>query len=111
MKYIMGLCAGRHEIPVQDFIFDEIPDVTDFDAMAKAADAAIPRDADELEVYVTGLTPAMLAVVNVCQGGKINLTALNYDEVSGQYIKQTVLVWRTCGFCGCRMHNRDPQCP
>ena len=110
MKYAFGLCKGRHEIPVKDFIFDEIADPTDFEGMAKWANDVIPLDATEIEVYVTGLTPAMLAVSRICFGGKIDLTAMNYDRESGKYLPQTVMKWKRCPFCGSPVHGNDTYC-
>lgn len=111
MKYVFGLCKGRHEVPVENYIFEEeITDPTDFTVMENRADNAIPKDADQLDVYVTGLTPAMLAVVTICFLRKINLTAYHYDRETGSYIPQKVITWFRCGFCGKNSHPCDPAC-
>lgn len=102
MKYEFGLCSGRHDIPVKDYIFGEIEDPTNFDALRAQALAVIPLDADEVTVYVTGLTPALLAVIGVCQDREVTMNAMNYDRVSGEYKQQGVLLYRTCPFCGRR---------
>lgn len=109
-KYTFGLCRGRHEVPVEDFIFDEISDPTDFEGMASVANDKIPADTTELVVYVTGLTPAMLAVTRICFGGKIDLVAMNYDRESGKYLPQTVMAWKRCPFCNSEMHPSDWFC-
>jgi len=92
MNYKFGLCAGRHAIPqVQDFIFNEVLNPTDFYGMLKTARETIPEDADSIEVFVTGLTPAMLAVARVCFERQINLIAWHYDRDAGGYKSQLVL--------------------
>ena len=89
-KYTMGLCAGRHDVPVQDFIFKEILNPTDYQWMEATAERAIPSNCNELDIYVTGLTPAMLAVVKVCERRGITLTAMNFDRETGKYLEQLV---------------------
>lgn len=102
MKYTFGLCSSRHEMPVDKFLFPEELDPTNFKAMANMAFDAIPKDADRLEVYITGLTAAILAVVDVCERRKIDLIAYHYNRETGEYLPQTVLTFDTCLFCGHR---------
>ena len=112
MKEItMGLCAGRHDIPgIDNYIFPETVNPTDFSEMRNIAWENIPRDTETLHVYVTGLTAAMLAVVSVCQARGISLIAHHYDRESGNYIPQTVMAYETCPFCGNRMSAYDIYC-
>lgn len=86
-----GVCAGRHEIPVTDYIFDEICDVTDFDAMFSIAAKKIRRGPERVHLYVTGLTPATLAIVSACRRLGRELVAFHFDKESGEYIPQRVL--------------------
>ena len=112
MNYKFGLCAGRHEIPqVQDFIFNEVLDPTDFDGMLKTARETIPADADSIEVFVTGLTPAMLAVARVCFERQADLIAWHYDRDAGDYKSQEVLIYGRCLFCGSPMPPTAWECP
>ena len=100
MRYTFGLCSGRHDIPVEKYLFDTISDPTDFDSMYKQAVAAIPADCTELAVYVTGLTAAMLAVVRACNDLNISLVAYHYDRDNGVYVEQTVInTSPSCQFC------------
>lgn len=47
----------------------------------------------KLIVYVTGFTPALIAVVNACrQLGLSDLVLMHYDRDTGDYLKQEV-VW------------------
>lgn len=110
MKYEFALCAGRHETPATTAIFDQIADPTDFDAMLDTCVKKIPTDADELIIYVTGLTPAMLAVVKVCERRGIDITAMHYDRENKEYKPQQVLAFHKCPWCGTRFNGGD-YCP
>lgn len=89
--YVFGLCAGRHDIPVKEYIFDEIVNPTDRIGMYKIANDKIPSDAESIDLYITGLTPAAMAVVSVCAKRKIKLTAWHYNRETGKYYSQYVL--------------------
>lgn len=45
----------------------------------------------DLVIYVTGLSVALTAVINVCQRNDIALTLMHYDQGSGDYYPQEVL--------------------
>lgn len=89
--YTFGVCAARHEMPVKEFIFDEIIRPTDTVGMYNEANKKIPADAEHINLYITGLTPATLAIVNVCYKRGITLTAYNYNRETGRYQPQRVL--------------------
>lgn len=113
----MSLCAGRHEIPaaVDGAIFPaEIPaPLMRYEAglEEKAAGAiaaaghkycayimddsgdGLVRDqftAVTLDLYVTGLTVALIAVLNCCRKEGIPITLYHYDRETGEYFPQTV---------------------
>ena len=115
---VVGLCAGRHDMPVGEFIFPTEVDPTDFRAMSRTVDAFLdtrvgthiswgPRrnaasvdDEDGVEficgnrplvVYVTGLTACIAAVIRGCVYNGVDLTLLHYDRTTGKYIPQVVL--------------------
>ena len=112
------LCNGRHEPdlyaldqPVKnpEPIFGNIENPLDFDKMEEIVDAKIPADCDVVEVIVTGLTAAMLAVVSVCQKRNIALWAWHYTRenktlsdgrVVAYYAGQPVMGWHRCPYCG-----------
>ena len=99
MKYVMNLCEGRHATPATSAIFAETLNPLDVAGLYDAAKAAIPEDCTELTVYVTGLTVAMLSVVNVCMNSGISLTAMHYDRESRDYYAQQITQFTTCPFC------------
>lgn len=86
----VGLCAGRHEIPVEEYIFPDPVDPLDYNAMYKRAMQVVPNGG-HLTVYVTGLTAAMLAVVAACESKRCTLYAMHYDRETGTYRRQVVL--------------------
>lgn len=87
----MGLIRGRHEIPdVDDYVFDDtIADVTDLSAM----ESIIARKLDgceTLDLYVTGLTVALVEVIKYCNRNSIYLTLWHYNAETGEYFPQKV---------------------
>lgn len=111
---IVGLCAGRHNLPVSNYIFDEINDPTDFAGMRKTAAQWVDAHCDlhrsfgaglnqldytdvavcvgtPLTIYVTGLTAALTAVLSVCAQCGISVTLMHYDRDTGEYLPQQVL--------------------
>lgn len=107
-----GLIRGRHEMPVDLYIFDSIENVHDYDSMRKVIndfllnvvgitrsfgvginqadmnDAEIFRGKDSLTLYVTGLTAVTAEVIAACARNGIELTLMNYDLTSGNYVAQ-----------------------
>ena len=109
----VGLIPGRHDLPVEDYIFPESVDPTDLDGLNRLASTWIEahcvpsqkvglglNQADwhtdvlvwgsdvELVLYVTGLTAATTAVVRACALNGISLTLMHYDRESGDYLPQ-----------------------
>lgn len=112
MEKVFCLFAGRHQIPGNPpAIFKDGIDPMDFYALYKTADAAIPADCTFIRVYVTGLTTAMLAVVNVCFQRGITLEAAHYNRDTGKYQAQFPVVFDHCPFCGSPMRKSDFYCP
>lgn len=106
-----GLIRGRHELPTDVYIFNDVDDPTDFDHMYDVAfnfvtthcrlytecghginqrsyiDIEVLRGAP-LVVYVTGLSAALAAVIRVCAECGVPLTLMHYDRESGNYKSQ-----------------------
>ena len=67
----IGLCAGRHEMPVKDFIWQQIEKPMDFQGLEKDAkewiktqDLLNDGDTPTVNLYVTGLTVALTSFLN-----------------------------------------------
>ena len=94
-KIKVAVCKGRHEIPqaTDGAIFEQtITEMNPAGLFAKASERLI-RDyelitGDMVHLYVTGLTMATLAVVNVCHSVGIQLVCHHYDKETGKYIPQ-----------------------
>lgn len=86
----MGLCRGRHDIPgITSYIYPSQVDPLDLAGQAATAAAAL-ADVEALDLYVTGLTVALVTVINHCRQAGISLTLRHYDRDSGSYYPQPV---------------------
>ena len=92
-----GLIRGRHTVPdhVLFFVFSaDIPQsrIADAAYMERVCTDFLDLHAPSaVEVYVTGFTPALLALIKVCKGRGIGLSAWNYDREKRSFWKQEVL--------------------
>ena len=111
---IVGLCAGRHSLPVSDYVFDTEVNPTDLTAMRRVAarklevlfeghfesrmvnaggmgDEVMYVTTTPLVVYATGLTAALLTVINVAvEMGIYDVTVMHYDRDTGEYFPQRI---------------------
>ncbi len=87
----MCLCEGRHEIP----------EATDGSIFSNELDPLAVQDLEtealrkleglkSLNLYVTGLTVALVAVLNACRALCIDVTLYHFDRTSGTYYPQKV---------------------
>ena len=111
MAVTVGLIRGRHPLPVNEYIFESIEDVLDFDHLNEVVVGFIKthcnptfewgcgvnqadytdirvRTGDDLNVYVTGLTAATAEVVAAAAEFGINLTLWHFDRDTGDYVPQ-----------------------
>ena len=87
---ILGLCEGRHELPVSGFVVKNIVDPTDLQGMMDTAQEAL-LSVESLELYVTGLTVACSTVIRYCLINLIPLKLMHFDRESGSYYPQVIL--------------------
>mgnify|MGYP001344737908 CR=1 FL=1 len=94
---ILGLFAGRHDLPaeVQGYVFEGSVDPSDMQAMSETVRKAL-SETTTLKLYVTGLTAGTVAVCKYCMENLIPLTLMHYDRESGQYKKQVFLSEHQC---------------
>ena len=92
--FTLGLCAGRHDLPVSDFIFSDGDITFPINPPTLFNTASIKlRDlnyGDKLVVYVTGLTPDVVAIIKYCSIRNIKLTLKHFDRDSNSYIDDVV---------------------
>lgn len=90
----MGLCASRHIMPVDKFIYNEPVfrpgKAIDFKKIQSIADNAVFYCREGLDLYVTGCGPALGAVISACYGYRIPLTLYHWDKVSESYEPQVI---------------------
>lgn len=101
----VGLIRNRHIMPVDNFIFDSIPDdmIFDFNWMDKTVKDFILSNINfvtredevtvpdkKLYVYVTGLSSALASVIKICSELCINLTLFHFDTKSGSFLPQII---------------------
>ena len=88
----LGLIRNRHEMPVDDFIFETIDDVTDLDWLHQVSlDKLKCLSSDKLGIYVTGLSTALVAALNACRYLGINVELYHYNRDTDSYYAQQVL--------------------
>ena len=89
------LFKGRHEMPAEvadaPEMFSEGTDPMAFNDMLNVAKAKI-AGADGVTLYVTGLTPATVAVINACLAARCGLVLMHYNRATGTYVPQQVLI-------------------
>ena len=84
------LCRARHD-GVEDFIFPTRVNPLDTDGLEEEAIRIIKEaNIDELRLYVTGLSVALVAVINACRKLNVELVLFHYNSDSGGYFIQTV---------------------
>ena len=94
----LGLVKGRHEIPQVKggyiFIEDLNPtDVKEAEGKAYSVLAGIKAVYPDkhIDLYVTGLTMALIAVLNATKRHGMSVTLYHFDRETGEYFPQEVL--------------------
>lgn len=89
----LGLCAGRHTIDdIQGYIFEEIKDVTDVGTLFNEAYTNLKElENGKLCLYVTGLTVALIEVLNACKFLNIKVELYHFNRETNSYFKQNVI--------------------
>lgn len=92
----IGAVRGRHEMPVDKFVFDEA--ITNFDikAIEDHVNTVMNKEVfrhdgetfDEVRLYVTGLTVVTTSVVKWCFSHDVGLLVMQYDNVAQDYVEQ-----------------------
>lgn len=89
----IGSCLGRHEIgEVKEYIFPQEVNPLDVKGLEETAFEVVSKiEADELHIYVTGLTVALIASLNACKKLNKKVVLYHFDRTSGEYYPQEVL--------------------
>jgi hypothetical protein len=94
MKNInVALCEGRHEIPqaTDGSIFPSVVNPLDIEGMSKhVVNFFQNKEFDNVNLYVTGLTVALVEVIKYCYDNNINLTLYHFNKADNNYYPQTI---------------------
>lgn len=93
----IGAVRGRHEMPVDTFVFDnaivnfDIKDI-EYHVDKFLLDLVFDQHQGEvtIKLYVTGLTVVTTAVVAWCFNHQIPLSLMHYDNVAQDYVEQVM---------------------
>lgn len=93
MKYV--LIKNRHTHKAIDHLpalYDEIKtyQVFDFDYHKKVLHERL-QNVKDIVLYVTGITPILISVINYCRLFNITVTLMHYDTVTNSYVPQSVV--------------------
>lgn len=91
--YKVGLCEGRHPLPVNEYVFGSvIEDPTDVNGLEEVAEEFFRNLIPDclLELYVTGLSVALIAAINVASKyiNIKNIVLMHYDSKTNTYYPQ-----------------------
>ena len=85
------LCRGRHDVPAEESLFEQISAEQMFDYvwMEKVAEQKlIPYKGKNIAVYITGLPSLYISVLNVAGRMGISVTCMHYDNDTDEYFPQ-----------------------
>lgn len=89
----VALCEGRHAMPngVEGSIFPNAVDPTDLVSLDLIAEMFVNNNlGKQINIYVTGLSVALVAVIKAARGKNVGLSLFHYNRDTGNYYKQTV---------------------
>lgn len=87
----IGTVKGRHDLPVEYYIFEEgIKDPTNLEELYETVAEKL-ENVDTVELYVTGLTVVTTTVINYCLDTTKPLTLYHFDRETNSYYKQPII--------------------
>lgn len=96
MKAIkIGVCKGRHEMPCDMYVFNEIEDPTNVEVIEEEAIRFFDKNftsglTESVEIYVTGLTVALIVVIKAAFKHCDEIVLMHYDTKAGTYYPQDI---------------------
>lgn len=112
----LGTVAGRHDLPVEQYILKAVEDPSDIDGITNAVERSLseilspymgitarqPIDSADytdlpcytcsvdVDLYVTGLTSVVIAALAVFARNGVHCRAMHFDRETGAYSPQPV---------------------
>lgn len=87
---IVGAIKGRHDLPVEDYIFDGAVNPLELEGIYETVSKKLDGFTS-VTLYVTGLTVVTTTVMKYCFKNNISLTLMHYDRDSNSYYPQEIL--------------------
>lgn len=87
----IGVCEGRHEMPVDKYIYGQQVnplDVIGLETQAEKRLLELKGDCNQLHLYVTGLTVAVIATLKMAMEMFDSVVLLHYNRDSNSYYQQ-----------------------
>ena len=87
----IGVCEGRHEMPVEKYIYGQQVnplDVNELETQAEKRLLELKGDCNQLHLYVTGLTVAVIAAIKAAIKMFDSVVLLHYNRDSNSYYHQ-----------------------
>lgn len=109
-----GLVGGRHPLPVDQYIWDSaemVGDPMNRSQLMNHIGLTMPKGVETIEVYITGMTPCLLALVNWCWTNGVTLVTYQWNMVKGEYVPNVEMRFDVCPFCGGRRDHGVWYCP
>lgn len=90
-KLKLALCQGRHRFPacLDGAVFSEAVNPLDTEELEERA-MFVLQDCSALDLYVTGLSVALVAVLNVAKKLGIPVVLWHFNRDNGKYYPQRV---------------------
>lgn len=91
LKMKLALCEGRHQIPQAEdgAIFCNTLNPLDLSGMQTTVSSCL-QGVDSVDLYVTGLSVALVEVINFCHANNVTLTLWHFNRETGDYYPQSV---------------------
>lgn len=87
----IGLCKGRHPMPVDNYIFNDVVNPLDPTGLEEEAKSVLSvLDCSPIQLYVSGLTVALIAALNAAKVLEIEVVLMHFDRDNGTYYEQPV---------------------
>lgn len=88
-----GLCTNRRPMPTNEFIFDKVEDMFDFESLEEIAANKLKEADGEVAIYVTGLSMLLVAALNAAAKLDLDVELYHYNKDTKGYEVQKI--WKS----------------
>ena len=90
LNLTVGAIQGRHDLPVEDYLFDDVVNPLDLEGIYNTVSQKLDGF-KSVTLYVTGLTVVTTTVMKYCFENNVELTLMYYNREDNNYYPQIVL--------------------